>query len=214
MTARWPDPGQFEQAFTDADALSTADRVVTLRYLLSVLAERRGMTGTFMAKPFSDRTGRACLALSSINGAGEVTPVRRAPWCARCSPESGYTKASVPMGRLTRPLRGQPLGEVPDALAVELDRWGRLGGGSQVSPDRGQQVVETDRHVAGLSDEGALCLPSTSTVLQVSPLVGRLARLGCTRIGFPGIFGERNSKALFRAANRRWRMSESGWVIG
>jgi hypothetical protein len=28
----------------------------------------------------------------------------------------------------------------------------------------------------------------------------RLARLGCTRIGSPGIFGERTTKALFRAA--------------
>ena len=49
--------GQFEQNFAYADALTTADRVVTLRYLLQVLAERRGMTATFMPKPFSDRTG-------------------------------------------------------------------------------------------------------------------------------------------------------------
>src|SRR3712207_3105396 len=49
--------GQFEQNFAYADALTTADRVVTLRYLLSVLAEQRGMTATFMAKPFTDRTG-------------------------------------------------------------------------------------------------------------------------------------------------------------
>jgi hypothetical protein len=33
--------------------------------------------------------------------------------------------------------------------------------------------------------------------------VGRLARLGWTRIGSPGIFGERNPKALFRAAKLR-----------
>jgi hypothetical protein len=31
-------------------------------------------------------------------------------------------------------------------------------------------------------------------------LVGRLARLGCTRIGSPGIFGERGAKALFMTA--------------
>jgi len=49
--------GQFEQNFTYADALTTADRVVTLRYLLQVMAERRGMTATFMPKPFTDRTG-------------------------------------------------------------------------------------------------------------------------------------------------------------
>ncbi|WP_137874167.1 type III glutamate--ammonia ligase [Rhodococcus sp. Q] len=49
--------GQFEQNFNYADALTTADRVVTLRYLISVLAEERGMTATFMPKPFADRTG-------------------------------------------------------------------------------------------------------------------------------------------------------------
>lgn len=49
--------GQFEQNFTHADALTTADRVVTLRYLIQVLAEQRGMTATFMPKPFADRTG-------------------------------------------------------------------------------------------------------------------------------------------------------------
>ena len=49
--------GQFEQNFAYADALTTADRVVTLRYLITMLAEQRGMTATFMPKPFSDRTG-------------------------------------------------------------------------------------------------------------------------------------------------------------
>jgi glutamine synthetase len=49
--------GQFEQNFAYADALTTADRVVTLRYLISMLAEQRGMTATFMPKPFTDRTG-------------------------------------------------------------------------------------------------------------------------------------------------------------
>jgi glutamine synthetase len=49
--------GQFEQNFTYADALTTADRVVTLRYILNILAEQRGMTATFMPKPFTDRTG-------------------------------------------------------------------------------------------------------------------------------------------------------------
>jgi len=49
--------GQFEQNFDYDDALVTADRVVTLRYLLNVLAEQRGMTATFMPKPFTNRTG-------------------------------------------------------------------------------------------------------------------------------------------------------------
>lgn len=49
--------GQFEQNFDYDDALVTADRVVTLRYLLNVLAEKRGMVATFMPKPFTNRTG-------------------------------------------------------------------------------------------------------------------------------------------------------------
>lgn len=49
--------GQFEQNFDYSDALTTADRVMTARYLLSVIAEKRGMRATFMPKPFTDRTG-------------------------------------------------------------------------------------------------------------------------------------------------------------
>ncbi len=49
--------GQFEQNFDYADVLTTADRVITARYLISMLAEQRGMTATFMPKPFGDRTG-------------------------------------------------------------------------------------------------------------------------------------------------------------
>jgi glutamine synthetase len=49
--------GQFEQNFAYADALTTADRVITARYLISMLAEQRGMTATFMPKPFADKTG-------------------------------------------------------------------------------------------------------------------------------------------------------------
>jgi len=49
--------GQFEQNFAYADALTTADRVITARYLISMLAADRGMTATFMPKPFTDRTG-------------------------------------------------------------------------------------------------------------------------------------------------------------
>ncbi|MDR1798633.1 MAG: type III glutamate--ammonia ligase, partial [Bifidobacteriaceae bacterium] len=49
--------GQFEQNFAYDDALITADRVITARYIIRMLAEKRGMTATFMPKPFVDRTG-------------------------------------------------------------------------------------------------------------------------------------------------------------
>jgi glutamine synthetase len=67
--------GQFEQNFEYADALTTADRVATARYLLSVIAERRGMQATFMPKPFGDRTGSGMhLHLSLCNASGPIFP--------------------------------------------------------------------------------------------------------------------------------------------
>ncbi|MDR1394220.1 MAG: type III glutamate--ammonia ligase [Bifidobacteriaceae bacterium] len=49
--------GQFEQNFAYDDAMVTADRVITARYIIRMLAEKRAMTATFMPKPFIDRTG-------------------------------------------------------------------------------------------------------------------------------------------------------------
>jgi glutamine synthetase len=67
--------GQFEQNFTYADALTTADRVITLRYLLSVMAGERGMIATFMPKPFADKTGTGLhLHLSLTSGNDRVFP--------------------------------------------------------------------------------------------------------------------------------------------
>lgn len=67
--------GQFEQNFTYAEALVTADRVVTLRYLLSMIAAERGMIATFMPKPFADKTGSGLhLHLSLTSGGSPVFP--------------------------------------------------------------------------------------------------------------------------------------------
>lgn len=67
--------GQFEQNFNYADALTTADRVVSLRYMLNILAEQRGMTATFMPKPFTDRTGTGLhFHLSLWSGADALFP--------------------------------------------------------------------------------------------------------------------------------------------
>ncbi|WP_109773771.1 type III glutamate--ammonia ligase [Quadrisphaera granulorum] len=61
--------GQFEQNFHYADALTTADRVTTLRYVIQMLAEQRGMVATFMPKPFTDRTGSGMHLHLSLWGA-------------------------------------------------------------------------------------------------------------------------------------------------
>ncbi len=69
--------GQFEQNFNYAEALITADRVVTLRYLLSVIAAERGMVATFMPKPFADKTGNGLhLHLSLTSDRAPVFPAQ------------------------------------------------------------------------------------------------------------------------------------------
>jgi glutamine synthetase len=67
--------GQFEQNFQFADALTTADRVITLRYLLSMFASERGMVATFMPKPFAEKTGSGMhLHLSLTSGGTPIFP--------------------------------------------------------------------------------------------------------------------------------------------
>lgn len=67
--------GQFEQNFQFADALTTADRVVTLRYLLSMIAAERGMVATFMPKPFAEKTGSGLhLHFSLTSGGSPIFP--------------------------------------------------------------------------------------------------------------------------------------------
>jgi glutamine synthetase len=48
---------QFEINYKYADALTTADRLVFFRMLAGETARKYGAVATFMAKPFSDRTG-------------------------------------------------------------------------------------------------------------------------------------------------------------
>ncbi len=67
--------GQFEQNFTYAEALTTCDRVITLRYLLNVMAAERGMIATFMPKPFADKTGSGLhMHISLTSGGAPVFP--------------------------------------------------------------------------------------------------------------------------------------------
>ncbi len=58
--------GQFEQNFTYADALTTADRLIFFRYMVHTLAHRAGMAATFMPKPFGNLTGNGLHMHSSL----------------------------------------------------------------------------------------------------------------------------------------------------
>ncbi|MEM6597498.1 MAG: type III glutamate--ammonia ligase [Cyanobacteria bacterium P01_C01_bin.69] len=49
--------GQFELNWGYADAKTTCDRHVFFKYMVKTLAEQRGLTATFMPKPFSHITG-------------------------------------------------------------------------------------------------------------------------------------------------------------
>jgi glutamine synthetase len=49
--------GQFEVNFTYADALTSADNFTLVKMAVSEIARKHGMIGSFMPKPFSNRTG-------------------------------------------------------------------------------------------------------------------------------------------------------------
>lgn len=51
---------QFEINWTYSDALLTADRLTFYRWMVRSMAEKHGLTATFMPKPFSHLTGNGC----------------------------------------------------------------------------------------------------------------------------------------------------------
>jgi glutamine synthetase len=63
--------GQWEINLEHGDALDVADRHLLLKLALRTLAERHGLTVTFMAKPFGDTTGSSChVHLSMLDATG------------------------------------------------------------------------------------------------------------------------------------------------
>ena len=58
--------GQFEQNIKYADALTTADRTIVLRYMVHTLAHQADMAATFMPKPFTHLTGSGLHVHSSL----------------------------------------------------------------------------------------------------------------------------------------------------
>lgn len=58
--------GQFEINWTFNDARVTADRHVFFKYMVKTLAEQRGLTVTFMPKPFSHLTGNGAHVHNSL----------------------------------------------------------------------------------------------------------------------------------------------------
>ncbi|HEX6445226.1 MAG TPA: type III glutamate--ammonia ligase [Streptosporangiales bacterium] len=67
--------GQFEQNFKFADALTTADRAIFLRYMVHVLAHEAGMAATFMPKPFTRHTGNGLHTHLSLWDGASDTPL-------------------------------------------------------------------------------------------------------------------------------------------
>ena len=54
-------PGQHEIDFKYADALTTADRVITFRIVVRTIAQKHGLHATFMPKPIFGLAGSACI---------------------------------------------------------------------------------------------------------------------------------------------------------
>jgi glutamine synthetase len=67
--------GQFETNTVYTDALTTADRMIFLRYMVHTLAQQRGLVATFMPKPFPNLTGNGLHIHMSLWDAETDTPL-------------------------------------------------------------------------------------------------------------------------------------------
>ena len=58
--------GQFEMNWEYDDCLKTADKHAFFKYMVKAIAEKHGLRGTFMPKPFLNLTGNGCHAHVSV----------------------------------------------------------------------------------------------------------------------------------------------------
>jgi glutamine synthetase len=63
--------GQHEIDFRHADALTTADNLITFRYVVKVIAAQHGMHATFMAKPIHGENGSGMHVNQSLERGGQ-----------------------------------------------------------------------------------------------------------------------------------------------
>lgn len=65
--------GQHEIDFRFADALRTADNVLTLKYTVKAIAAQHGLIASFMPKPIFGSTARGCTATNLCSTCGGIT---------------------------------------------------------------------------------------------------------------------------------------------
>ena len=92
-------PGQVEVNLAHAEPLSAADDAFRLRYAIKELARQHGLVATFMAKPFSGRSGSSSHVHVSLWQDGEPAP----PYAA-----TGPAPGELSTTPVTAPVSGQP----------------------------------------------------------------------------------------------------------
>ena len=71
-------PGQNEIDLRYADALTTADNIMTFKTVVKEVALEQGIYATFMPKPFADHPGRGCTRTSACSRATPTPSTRPA----------------------------------------------------------------------------------------------------------------------------------------
>ena len=167
--------GQHEIDFRHADALTTADNLITFRMVVKTIAAANNMHATFMAKPIHGENGSGMHINQSLSrGPGERVPgrLRRAQAVGRVpllhrrhpAPPAGHhggrqpdreqlqaAAAGLRGAGLHRLVAGQPLGRHPragQARPLDPDRAAHAG------PDR-QPLPGAGLHAAGRAWPGS-----------------------------------------------------------
>ena len=214
-------PGQQEIDLRYADALSTADNIMTFRPVVKEVALEQGVCASFMPKPFAEHPGSGMHThLSPVRGRRQRLPrARRRPtscrsWPVSSSPGCCSTRPRSPRSPTSgsTPTSGCAAGERPRPRLLGPQQ--PLGAGARADVQAGQGPVHAASRCAAWTRRATRTWPSPCCSRRGSrasrrstncpPDRGR--RLGADRRRAPGD-GHRAAAAQPRA--RRSRVMES-----
>jgi glutamine synthetase len=89
-------PGQHEIDFSYDDVLATADNISTFRFVVKNVAMRHDLHATFMPKPCSESTARACTRTVSVSGGKNIFFEPEGPLAAESDVPVLHRRSSAP----------------------------------------------------------------------------------------------------------------------
>jgi len=146
-------PGQHEVDFRYADALSSADAVVTLRYAIKAVAQREGLFATFMPKPLYGQNGSGMhthQSMATLDGQNAFWDEEDAYQLSKVAYQfiAGQIHHAKAMAAVVAPTVNSYKRLVPGYEAPAYICWGRINRSA---------LIRIPGYLPGLGQESARC---------------------------------------------------------